>query len=84
MRSANPRLIVARWLARTASSAWGEGERDSDGEGWYEGDIIYGLKSKEDMGDGSLVPPVRDSYGNPRKPPEVPGSKGLIKKVKGL
>jgi hypothetical protein len=84
MKVANPRLVVARWLSRVASSAWEEGGRDPNGEGWDDGAVVYGLKSKEDMEDGSLVPPVRDSYGKPQSAPEVRGTKNLNQKAEKL
>ena len=55
----------------TASSAYEQGTREESGRGWKPGKIQYGLKSQEDMYDGSLVPPVRDSYGNPQETPDV-------------
>jgi hypothetical protein len=67
------RRIVARWL---------EGERGTNG--WEEGSIEYGHRSQEDMGDGSLFPPVRDSYGVEQDAPEVPRTKGLNEKAKRL
>ena len=72
------RRIVALWL----SASWEEGGRGPNG--WDEGSVQYGLRSKEDMSDGSLVPPVRDSYGEEQEAPEVPRSKGLNEKAKRL
>ncbi len=72
------RRIVARWL----SASWEEGGRGPNG--WDEGSVQYGLRSKENMGDGSLFPPVRDSYGVEQDAPEVPRTKGLNEKAKRL
>jgi hypothetical protein len=64
----NPKRVAARY--KLAASAYVEGGRDESGLGWDNG-FIQHEDEPEDMTDGSLFPPVRDSYGRPQKAPRV-------------
>lgn len=72
--------VAARY--KLAASAYVEGEKDESG--WDNGFVQRGVRSKENMADGSLFPPVRDSYGVSQDAPVVPGIDGLNEKAKRL
>jgi hypothetical protein len=84
MVSNSAKRVAALWAGKRATSLWQEGGVDPDGGGWDEGSVQYGLEAEEDMRDGSLVPPVRDSYGNKRTPPDVSGGVNLNELAKKL
>ena len=69
---------------KNSASAYEQGTREESGQGWKPGHVQYGLKAEEDMLEGSLVPPVRDSYGNPRETPDVSHGVNLNELAKKL